>query len=338
MRAIHLPLLTAVLSLCTVSASLGANVPYLTGFESSEGFSPGSLDGQGPWFVDAGTSTVQSTTTAHGSQAVRLDPGAGIGVSITGAVGAVVWVDTFVRTSGTANPPDLGSMSARSSVVHFSSTSGIQALDGNGGGGGSFVSTGVFPDGNAFRRITMRQDYSAREWDIWIDGELKASDLGFKDDSIDRLSGLRQYSEQEAYLDSVSATLLGIADDADGDGLVDLDEIKFYGTDPYLADTDGDGRSDGDEIIAGTDPTDAADSFHALVESGDTDVRVTFSTIVGRLYTVEFATDLVAHNWAPVADSGFVNRAGTGGLLTYIEDPAPAVHTFYRVKVEKPQP
>ena len=41
--------------------------------------------------------------------------------------------------------------------------------------------------------------------------------------------------------------------DTDGDGLTDADEI-LYGTDPTLADTDGDGLNDGDEIAAGTMP------------------------------------------------------------------------------------
>lgn len=44
--------------------------------------------------------------------------------------------------------------------------------------------------------------------------------------------------------------------DTDGDGLSDYDEVYVYFTDPLLADTDGDGLSDGEEVnIYGTDPT-----------------------------------------------------------------------------------
>jgi hypothetical protein len=50
------------------------------------------------------------------------------------------------------------------------------------------------------------------------------------------------------------------AADPDGDGLVGVvDEWAAWGTDPYTADTDGDGSNDGDEVAAGTDPLNPAD-------------------------------------------------------------------------------
>lgn len=49
--------------------------------------------------------------------------------------------------------------------------------------------------------------------------------------------------------------------DTDGDGLTDFDEVTLYGTDPTLADTDADGLDDGEEIemAAGTGCPDALD-------------------------------------------------------------------------------
>lgn len=45
----------------------------------------------------------------------------------------------------------------------------------------------------------------------------------------------------------------GSTGDSDGDGLSDNEEI-LYGTDPQNSDTDGDGYSDGEEVKNGHDP------------------------------------------------------------------------------------
>jgi ELWxxDGT repeat protein len=46
--------------------------------------------------------------------------------------------------------------------------------------------------------------------------------------------------------------------DSDGDGLTDGAEFTTHGTDPLVADSDGDGFGDGVEVTAGTDPLDPA--------------------------------------------------------------------------------
>lgn len=74
--------------------------------------------------------------------------------------------------------------------------------------------------------------------------------------------GLTRGEEDELNTDPVLA-------DTDGDGLSDGDEVNTHGTLPLIDDTDGDGVADGDEIAAGTDPLDgaaAAAATDAVVE------------------------------------------------------------------------
>ena len=47
--------------------------------------------------------------------------------------------------------------------------------------------------------------------------------------------------------------------DSDRDGITDADESNVWGTDPFAWDTDGGGRSDGDEVGRGLDPLDPSD-------------------------------------------------------------------------------
>jgi sulfoxide reductase heme-binding subunit YedZ len=51
-----------------------------------------------------------------------------------------------------------------------------------------------------------------------------------------------------------------IVQDADFDGITDNAELTVYGTDPNIADTDSDLTSDGNEVLAGTNPLDTASS------------------------------------------------------------------------------
>ncbi len=78
-------------------------------------------------------------------------------------------------------------------------------------------------------------------------------------DEFEDLYGLDKNDPADAALDGDGDGLTNLEEfangsnpllaDTDGDGLNDGDEVNIYGTDPTLADTDGDGRSDADEIL-----------------------------------------------------------------------------------------
>ncbi|MFO7976805.1 MAG: hypothetical protein R6V12_19510, partial [Candidatus Hydrogenedentota bacterium] len=78
---------------------------------------------------------------------------------------------------------------------------------------------------------------------VTISLEVYVSDAGADDDG----DGLDNQTED--YLGTNRD-----APDTDGDGLSDGDEVLVYNTLPLHWDTDGDGESDGDEVVSGTDP------------------------------------------------------------------------------------
>lgn len=56
---------------------------------------------------------------------------------------------------------------------------------------------------------------------------------------------------------TISATFVEDTRDSDGDGLTNYQEAVVYGTNPQVADTDGDGFPDGYEVSVGTNPNSA---------------------------------------------------------------------------------
>lgn len=303
---------------------------YATGFEPDERdpFSPGQLHGQDPrgiWRVSQGTAVVQRQTTAHGLQAVQAGE-CTIEIALTNA-SDVLWVDGFFMESGSTNPPILPT-NILSSVVYFSATQGILALDGDGQGHGQFVQ--VVPEfaHDQFVRITVRNDYAARTYDLWIDGLLRRAGLGFKDNSVSKFSGAQRRSHHANYLDDFSVSIWGLDRDSDGDGLVDLDEAKFYGSYPLLADSDRDGASDSQELLAGTDPADQDSVFALRIQldpQQQTEIRI--PTITGRQYTLQRRHLQSQGNWEDMP--GASNIPGDGQEKVFLET-SDGQNYFYR--------
>lgn len=100
------------------------------------------------------------------------------------------------------------------------------------------------------------------------------------------------------YADMGCYEQFGIGSDYDQDGLYTADERSVWHTLFYIADTDGDGVPDGDEVSSGTQPTNSS-SFLGLESILDTPddvssgITITWQSVMGRRYEVQCATSTV---------------------------------------------
>ena len=128
------------------------------------------------------------------------------------------------------------------------------------------------------------------------------------------------------------------AADSDSDGIPDAYELahglnRFNAADAAL-DSDGDGTSNLDEFVFDT-AANASDSYaFSTTYNNDGTVTVSFPTIVGRSYRVNYSNTLLG--WLP----GSAPVAGTGATMTWTDDgtstgspPSNTARRFYQVEV-----
>ena len=148
---------------------------------------------------------------------------------------------------------------------------------------------------------------------------------------------------------------LALATDADGDGIPDeyVESLAYlmwvYGKDGYDpdADWDGDGVSNRDEYVAGTNPFDGTDRLSIVRMAADIELedcyRLTFPVTAGRSYSAVTAFSLQPAVWTPVSfidpvdgtAKDFINTAadevGYREILVLKES---VTRQFWRLKAE----
>lgn len=301
-------------------------VIYSTGFEPTEpiAFRPGEITARtGPWRVAKGSAEVQSNRVAHGGQAVRTGDCV-IEMTFRNPE-PVLWADAFIEDPGISQVQKIPDGKASSVLIFHDGK--LLALDGNGIGGGRFVTAATLSTGR-FTRLTIRTDYQAKRFDVWVDGKRTLGELGFKDDSITQFHGAKRLANANSYLDDFSLSTWGLDRDSDGDGLNDLDEAKFYGSYPLLADSDRDGASDAHEIAAGTHPADPKSIFAIKIDTKpDGNTKLSIPTLTGLEYTLQRRVVLGQGRWQNVPE--FENIPGDGGMKSFLETPD-GRNYFYR--------
>jgi len=121
-----------------------------------------------------------------------------------------------------------------------------------------------------------------------------------------------------------------VAADADGDEMNDDWEVVMFGSLAALPvdDGDGDGFSNRQEFLAGTDPRSATSALRitSLLPGGE----LRFTTEAGKSYVIEYRDDMQAGTWDPLTN-GVV---GTGRELSVTDPDMPGLaRRFYRVRL-----
>jgi parallel beta-helix repeat protein len=121
--------------------------------------------------------------------------------------------------------------------------------------------------------------------------------------------------------------------DADSDGLSDTLETFRVGSNPFVADSDGDGVNDGDEWAAGTSPTNTASVFaiEQVAQPEPARAEVRWYSVTNRTYAIDRATNLMNGGFTALTN----NIPATPPVNVYTDVVDGLGHTlFYRVKTQ----
>jgi len=121
-----------------------------------------------------------------------------------------------------------------------------------------------------------------------------------------------------------------------GDGIPDTWRLIYFGTISNLLsaanlDPDGDGASNWQEYLAGTNPMDPASVLQLTPMTSSSSFTLQWPSVPGKTYMVQSSASLFSTGWATTAS----NLPGTGQMmqLSDTNTPAPAAR-FYRVQVQ----
>jgi uncharacterized repeat protein (TIGR01451 family) len=122
--------------------------------------------------------------------------------------------------------------------------------------------------------------------------------------------------------------------DIDLDGMADDWELA-NGFDPSnrndaLMDADGDGHTNLQEYLAGTDPHDANSNMRiATIQLASDTFRISFTSVLNKLYRVESASDPLSNSWQTLTN----NIRGSGTIMQVTDHNLSGQSRVYRVRL-----
>jgi hypothetical protein len=123
-----------------------------------------------------------------------------------------------------------------------------------------------------------------------------------------------------------SNVYLTVLADADTDGLPDSWESANNVQDPNL-DKDGDGLTNGEEYLAGTDPSDPKSYLRVERISVSGDVRIEFNALSNKTYSIQFKNSLEELIWNKLTEV----VASPTNCTVILTDPTTAANRYYRL-------
>lgn len=324
--------------------------------ETFENCTPGALHFQNGWLADPvdAAAVAAGSAPAHGGTKVGTLNAGRLMQSFEGfeASTNLVWTDLLLRPARSDIPP-LGDAPALrvlppdepgTALFYVDYVTGLIIVY-DGHTPTPLTSQPALAPG-AWARFTVRSDYAAKRWDLWINGTNVVRNLAFVNAAQDRFAELAfdepALLETPTTFDAIRIALEWrgrppgiIMIDDDHDGICDdWERARFRSTDiaDGSSDQDHDRFPDRSEFLADTDPYDATSrlTITAFEPRDNGETRLRWTSAENRVYSLIVKTNLADALWMPYL-SAVAATAPTNALTLPAGIPSPA---FFRIRLD----